>query len=261
VASPNRRWSATTTRGSRAGRRPRSGWAIAVLVAVLCAGVTLYLDPELADLFGAEGANSPDFTHVSKTTEESLAVLDTLPVKGRAPKTGYDREGSFGDAWIDVDGNGCDTRNDILARDLQQTVVDDRCHILSGTITDPYTGDVIQFVRGESTSSLVQIDHLVALSNAWQTGAQQLTRDERIAFANDPANLLAVDGSSNAQKGDGDTATWLPESRGYRCDYVRAQIDVKAAYSLWVTAAERDAMLSVLGTCPTDSAVSEIPAS
>jgi len=186
----------------------------------------------------------------SATTAETLAVLAGIPVKGRAPKTGYDREGMFGAAWVDVDRNGCDTRNDILARDLTDETLSGACRVMSGTLVDPYTTATIAFVRGEQTSALVQIDHLVALSNAWQTGAQLLTQDQRVAFANDPANLLAVDGPANSAKGDGDAATWLPANRGFWCAYVSRQIGVKSAYGLWVTAAERDAMERVLESCP-----------
>jgi hypothetical protein len=180
----------------------------------------------------------------------ALEVLESIAVKGKSPRTGYDREENFGSAWIDVDGNGCDTRNDILARDLTDIVLGENCRVLSGVIDDPYTGDLISFVRGNDTSALVQIDHVVALSNAWQTGAQQITEEKRIALANDPINLLAVDGSANSQKGDGDTATWLPENTAFRCEYVARQISVKARYALWVTAAEHDAMVRVLSRCP-----------
>ena len=186
----------------------------------------------------------------SATTAETLAVLASIPVKGRAPKTGYDREGEFGNAWTDVDRNGCDTRNDVLARDLVATTLAGACRVVSGTLVDPYTATTIAFVRGETTSALVQIDHVVALSNAWQSGAQLLTREQRVALANDPRNLLAVDGAANSSKGDGDAATWLPANTGFRCDYVSRQVAVKAAYALWVTPAEHDAMLRVLGTCP-----------
>lgn len=179
----------------------------------------------------------------------ALALLDTLAVKGRAPKTGYDREAQFGNAWRDVDRNGCDTRNDILVRDLTDKVVDDDCRVLTGTLLDPYTGTTIAFVRGVDTSAEVQIDHVVALLNAWETGAQQLSLDERIRFANDPLNLRAVDGQANAQKGAGDAATWLPPNRAIRCDYVSWQVQVKSRYTLWVTVAERDAMVRVLSEC------------
>jgi hypothetical protein len=181
---------------------------------------------------------------------EALAALETLPVKGRAPTTGYDRD-QFGPAWADVDGNGCDTRNDILARDLTEAVLDaDACTVSSGLLAGPYSRAWIRFVRGEDTSALVQIDHVVALSDAWQKGAQLLSPVQRERFANDPLNLLAVDGGLNQQKGDGDAATWLPLNKGFRCDYVARQVAVKARYDLWVTSAERDAIARILSTCP-----------
>src|SRR5699024_3425620 len=134
----------------------------------------------------------------------------TLEVKGRAPKTGYSRD-QFGNGWLDPDGNGCDTRNDILNRDLESVVHDsDGCKVLTGVLQDPFTDQEIHFTRGAETSTAVQIDHVVALSDAWQKGAQQLSEEERARFANDPLNLLAVDGPANAQKSDADAATWLP---------------------------------------------------
>ncbi|MBO1031688.1 HNH endonuclease [Tessaracoccus sp. SD287] len=184
----------------------------------------------------------------------ALAGLRSLPVKGRAPKTGYDRA-QFGQRWYDLDRNGCDTRNDILRRDLQDVELKPGtrdCVVLSGMLQDPYTGTQIPFVRGNATSSAVQIDHVVSLSDAWQKGAQQLAPERRQAFANDPLNLLAVDGSSNASKGDGDAATWLPRNKGYRCAYVARQVAVKVKYSLWVTEAEQAAGERVLVACPSE---------
>ncbi len=186
----------------------------------------------------------------------ALELLATLPVKGKAPRTGYDRADDFGQAWLDVDRNGCDTRNDILARDLTEIVRPGTCKVLRGTLAEPYTGKTVQFVRGNDTSALVQIDHVVALSNAWQTGAQQLTQAQRVSFANDPLNLLAADGLANAQKGDGDAATWLPKVKSFRCAYVARQVSVKATYGLWVAPAERDAMARVLSACPSEPALS-----
>jgi len=181
--------------------------------------------------------------------QQSLELLATLAIKGRAPKTGYEREGQFGRAWIDVDRNGCDTRNDVLQRDLVAEVLEEDCTVLTGTLADPYTGQSIAFVRGQATSSEVQIDHVVALLNAWETGAQQLSYEVRVQFANDPLNLLAVDGRSNSQKGAGDAATWLPPATSYRCEYVSRQVQVKARYGLWVTQAEHDAVVRVLSAC------------
>lgn len=208
-------------------------------------------DPATATLPEASVA-VPDTT---STDGSALALLATLPVKGKAPKTGYDRSGMFGTAWLDVDRNGCDTRNDILARDLTGISLRGPCTVLGGQLVSPFTGGAVAFIRGNTTSTLVQIDHLVSLSNAWQTGAQQLTQQQRISLANDPLNLLAVDGSSNAQKGDGDTATWLPANKPFRCAYVALQVSVKATYGLWVTTAERDAMARVLSACPDQDAV------
>ncbi len=187
---------------------------------------------------------------------KALEVLATIPVKGRAPKTGYSRD-QFGQAWADVDRNGCDTRNDMLRRDLSDLALKpgtQDCVVLSGVLADPYTATLVNFLRGSSTSAAVQIDHVVALSDAWQKGAQQLTAAQRLSFANDPLNLLAVDGPANQQKSDGDAATWLPPNKSYRCDYVARQISVKASYGLWVTRAEHDAMARVLGDCPDTAA-------
>lgn len=173
-------------------------------------------------------------------------ALATLAVKGRAPKTDYARA-QFGDGWARQ--GQCDMRNSILKRDMTDVVEQD-CKVMSGTLQDPYTGKTIRFIRGPQTSPLVQIDHVVALSDAWQKGAQVLSREQRIALSNDPLNLLAVDGPANQAKSDGDAATWLPEYKPFRCQYVARQVAVKVTYDLWVTAAERDAMARVLATCP-----------
>jgi hypothetical protein len=194
-----------------------------------------------------EGQAVADPTDGVMTAADQLA---TLAIKPRAPRDGYRRD-EFGRAWLDVDRNGCDTRNDILTRDLNDIVVDSRCRILTGVLLEPFTGDTILFERGEQTSALVQIDHVVALSNAWQTGAQDISEQRRIEFANDPLNLIAVSGLLNQQKGDSDAASWLPPDRGYWCEYVARQVGVKAHYSLWVTQAEHDQMARVLRSCPT----------
>lgn len=195
-------------------------------------------------------AHAATFSEATEVTASS--VLSSLPVKGRAPKTGYTRE-QFGQAWADVDRNGCDTRNDMLKRDLTNIVYKVKtrdCVVLSGVLIDRYSGETINFVRGNVTSMEVQIDHVVALSNAWQTGAFKLTQVQRTALANDPLNLFAVKGRLNSQKGDGDAATWLPPLKSFRCAYIAQQIAVKAKYSLWVTAPEKEAMVRILAACP-----------
>lgn len=182
------------------------------------------------------------------TTNQHLAteVLDSLDVKGRAPKTGYSRD-MFGNGW---QKNGdCNTRDDILARDMTQLDIRE-CKVYAGVLEDPYTGKTIRFLRGPTTSSLVQIDHVVALSNSWQTGSQYLDSETRELLANDPLELLAVDGKTNENKSDSDAATWLPPNKSYRCRYVARQIAVKQKYSLWVTIAEKEAIQRVLSVCP-----------
>ncbi|MFZ4894972.1 GmrSD restriction endonuclease domain-containing protein [Plantibacter sp. Mn2098] len=212
------------------------------------------LDPEVAQSAGITA--SVVAADTAATSGPALAVLDTLTVKGKAPKTGYERTAKFGKAWLDVDGNGCDTRNDVLARDLGDAQKAGACKVTAGTLQNPYTGTSLSFVRGNDTSALVQIDHVVSLSNAWQTGAQQLTQAQRITLANDPLNLIAVDAASNTQKGAGDAATWLPKNSGFRCDFAARQISVKATYGLWVTQPEKTALAGILAGCPDQQAVS-----
>ncbi|MFC4059421.1 HNH endonuclease family protein [Planomonospora corallina] len=198
---------------------------------------------------GDPSGDSP--VEAGKPAAEALKDLERLPVKGRAPMTGFDRD-EFGPAWADVDRNGCDTRNDILKRDLEGETFREGTHdciVLTGTLHDPYSGRTIEFERGQKTSMAVQIDHVVALADAWQKGAQRLGEERRRQLANDPLNLLAVDGPLNGQKSAADAATWLPPRRAYRCPYVTRQIQVKAKYELWVTAAEKEAMERVLKSC------------
>ncbi|HJP81047.1 MAG TPA: HNH endonuclease family protein [Candidatus Saccharimonadales bacterium] len=177
--------------------------------------------------------------------DEVSATLDTLEVKGRAPKTNYSRD-QFGEGRGQI--NGCDTRNVILMRDLTN-VQNEGCRVISGTLNDPYTGREVVFTRGSTTGSVVQIDHIVALSDAWQKGAQLLSKEDRVKLANDPLELLAVDGKANQQKSDGDAATWLPSNKSFRCEYASRQIAVKKKYSLWVTEAEKAALRSALTSC------------
>ncbi len=188
---------------------------------------------------------APESTLVSASPSQAGAALEKLEVKGRAAKTGYSRD-EFGAGWRIV--SGCDTRQIILFRDLSDVTLRDSCTIQSGTLRDPYTGMTLSFRRDDSDA--VQIDHVVALSDAWQKGAQLLSRDERIDLANDPLELLAVDGPTNQEKGDSDAASWLPPNASFRCEYVARQIAVKQKYRLWVTAAEKEAMKSVLSRCP-----------
>ncbi len=218
---------------------------IVALIVLISAILTIAYHPGLQQSAVAP-PNAPSTSVSSTPTGDAAVALNQLEVKGRAAKTGYART-QFGDGWQTT--QGCDTRNIILHRDLTNVVVDESCRIVSGILNDPYTAKMISFARGESSSQAVQIDHVVALSNAWQTGAQGLTSEQRVALANDPLELLAVDGNANQQKSDGDAATWLPPNKPFRCQYVARQIAVKAKYHLWVTVAEKDAMARILQVC------------
>ena len=213
--------------------------------------VTKTLKPSVSESAAPEptpsGSTNPEPT--TSASSPALTALSAIPIKGRAPKTGYDRD-LFASDW-DY-SFGCDMRNKILRRDFIefQFRSDSSCLIATGVLLDPYTGQTINFVRGVGTSSEVQIDHVVALSDAWQKGAQQLSSAQRYAFYNDPLNLLAVSGSANAQKSDSDAASWLPSNKAYRCAFVARQVAVKISYNLWVTQAEYDAIDRVLRDCP-----------
>jgi len=219
----------------------RTRRVIGVIFILVVSAIGLLSNPQLYEPV------APRSSQASRTDSPALDELASLPVKGRAPKTGYSRD-QFGSGWTTT--QGCDTRNIILHRDLTDVVMGEGCKVVSGTLNDPYTGKIIQFQRGPTTSQLIQIDHVVALSNAWQTGAQQLTPLRREELANDPLNLLAVDGAANQQKSDSDAATWLPANKLFRCQYVARQISVKKRYSLWVTNSEKGAINHVLVGCP-----------
>ena len=200
----------------------------------------------------AAGATPPvvDYGVNSGVGVLATAALASLPVKGWAPMTGYSR-GMFGIAWEDTDHNGCDQRDDMLWKaSLGRAVRSDGCKVVSATVTDVYTNRVIHYVRGGSYDQGLDIDHVVALGNAWATGIQYETPNIRLRLATDPLNLLAVDPSQNRQKGDSNAASWLPPVTSYRCSYVARQIAVKKKYGLWVVPPEKAMMLQVLSKCP-----------
>jgi hypothetical protein len=180
-------------------------------------------------------------------------VLEKLEVKGRAPKTGYSRE-QFYKNWPMVDG--CSLRQRVIRREFgEAAVVVDGCNVVAGEYDEPYTGQHLKYTEKTEISKGIQIDHVVALSDAWQKGAQYMEADVRYAMATDPLNLLAVDASANGKKLDGDAATWLPSNKKFRCQYVARQVSVKYKYKLWVTEAEKEAILRVLSNCPNELAV------
>jgi len=167
-----------------------------------------------------------------------------MPIKGRAPRTGYDRD--MWAVWSAYAASGCNARQATLARDMRD-VQQVGCEVVGGRLIDPYTGAAIVIPAADPQ---IDIDHVVSLSDAWQKGAAAWSSDRMQQFASDPLNLLAVSSSANRSKSDGDAATWLPSNTSYRCGLVARQIAVKAEYGLWVTSAEHDAMARVLSSCP-----------
>jgi hypothetical protein len=190
----------------------------------------------------------------SSDYDDARALLARLPVKGWDRMTDFSRY-RFGEPWsddvnVEFGHNGCNTRDDILRRDLIDLVVrPGTCYAHSGVLIDPYTGESIAFVRGPQTSDAVQIDHLVSLSDAWYKGAREWDDQHRRDFANDPRNLLAVGAKANFDKAFRDANAWLPPNQAFRCEFVARQVAVKAAYRLWVSAKEKGAMAAVLDHC------------
>jgi hypothetical protein len=190
---------------------------------------------------------SPDY-------DDARAQLAVLPVKGWDRVTDFSRY-RFGEPWsddvnVEFGHNGCNTRDDVLRRDLTQLLVrPGTCFVQSGVLIDPYTGESISFVRGPETSESVQIDHVVSLSDAWYKGARDWDEQRRRDFANDPRNLLAVGAKANFDKAFRDANAWLPPNAAFHCEFVARQVAVKTTYRLWVSASEKRAMAAVLDRC------------
>ncbi len=233
----------------------------AVVVLLICALLVWFFVPNVYEKATTlwKDISAPWFPGSRSALEDVTAtptgqMLIELEVReeNNADVPDYNRK-AFGPAWADEDHNGCDTRNDILARDLARPRFKPGTHdcvVLSGTLAEPYTGSVIEFQRGHDTSSLVQIDHVVALMDAWRSGAWNWDAATRQRFANDPQNLLAVDGQENQEKGASSADQWLPPNRNFHCAYVTQQIEVKSQWGLSVTSAEREAMAKALLQCP-----------
>lgn len=222
----------------------RQGWGRSAMAAVILA--SLIAQPATAMSAGRPAAASPQVTRQVRAAKTMLAALALKQLAG----PGYNRTKDFGTAWVDVDGNGCDTRNDILARDLTDKTVANDCRVLAGSLLDRYTGGQIDFVRGPRSAD-VPIDHIVPLHLAWQLGADLWPQGKRVAFANDPINLIATDRGSNSAKSDSGPDQWLPAASGYRCTYVIKFVRVARLYRVGITRAMKAAIASVLNSCTT----------
>lgn len=231
---------------------------VAIVVAFLGVIIWLVVNPESYEPVFVKAENDGEdyaaiaVTEVDVNARLAAEVLEELVIKGRASKTGYTRE-EFYQGWPMVDG--CNLRQRILKREFGDTAVLSGCEVMAGEFDESYTGKHLKFESREEIANGLQIDHVVALSDAWQKGAQYLDLTVRYEIATDPLNLLAVDGAANEQKSDGDAATWLPANKKFRCQYVARQISVKYKYGLWVTDAEKTAMRKVLENCPNEPAV------
>lgn len=229
--------------------------AAIVAAAGIAAIVAPYMHPELA----ASGTTPPSTAEPSASSAvsvapaaEALRELRALPVSDTYVPAPYDRD-AFGPAWADTDHNGCDTRNDVLRRDLTAVVTKPGTHgcvVLSGTLHDPYTGRTIAFERGNTSSLAVQIDHRVPLSYAWRHGAASWTPKQREAFANDQAtNLVAVDGPANEEKSDSGPAEWMPTNTGDACNYAASFVTVATKWHLSIATTDKHALEGTLTGC------------
>ncbi|HIZ36560.1 MAG TPA: HNH endonuclease family protein [Candidatus Ruania gallistercoris] len=226
-------------------RHPLRRATTAVVVGALLLAVVL-----LVPQWWQHIRSPPPWPVPAASLERARTALPGLPVVSPLPLTEYDRE-FFGRPWADVDQNGCDTRNDVLRAWLTDTRLDPAvdCVVVSGRLVDPYTGHLVEFRRGTQTSAAVQIDHVVALADAWRKGAADWSAELARLFANDPANLIPVDGQVNQDKQADDAASWLPPNAGFHCGYVVQQVLVKSAYGLGVSAEELGALGEVLTGC------------
>lgn len=221
---------------------------LALLVAYQTVGSTV---TRHADEFAAR-ADIP-------TVQPGVDVLAGVAVVPRRNHRFDYRRSAFGDAWDDnndapLGHNGCDTRDDILARDLVDVtfVFTKRCPnaVATGTLHDPYTNAVIAFQRGAKIGEAVQIDHIVPLAYAWDMAAASWPARLRVKFANDPGNLLAVQGQANQDKGDSPPAQWMPPNGAFACQYAMQFIAVMRGYALPLDQASADVLRQAAGTCP-----------
>lgn len=231
-------------------RERRRRFSFVVLVLLLVLGYLFY--GEFQRIYLEQPGSTKQQAELETEHREDLVLaadaLGRLVVKDQVSREGYSRE-QFSPGWAVI--SGCDMRNRILQRDLVEVALDDDgCTVLEGVLEeDPFTGERIVFKYGQGTSDDIHIDHLVAVSDAWAKGAQELPYERRHEFYNDPLNLLAVDGAANMDKENKDAADWLPREE-YRCRFIARQIAVKIKYRLWVTRRELNAMKRVLQTCP-----------
>lgn len=228
------------------------GVAVSTIFLSGCDAIKDY-SPDLAGVLGGGSSEGIDID-----VNRSLETLDYIFINDTPRAPVFSREKQFGSAWTDdntteMGGNGCNTRDDVLGRDLDDTTFEDEdeCVVSTGTLKkDPYTGREIRYRKGTTTSRLVQVDHIVSLENAWDSGAWQWSQQERVNYANDTSLLLAVDGPEAQEKAGRAADQWLvPHNSDFQCAYAALQVDIKDTYGLSMTSDERDVLKSVLERC------------
>jgi hypothetical protein len=227
-------------------------WLIVAVALAILVAVQVTMATDRGSRFTAD-ADVP-------TVAPGVDILVGIPlIPARVHGNDY-RRAAFGESWTDDNTapgghNGCDTRNDILDRDLVDKTFTaiKRCPtaVATGTLYDPYTNDTVAFTRGNQVGASVQIDHIVPLALAWDLGARDWTDDMRRRFANDPANLLAVQGKANQDKGDAEPADWMPPNNAFWCQYAVQFAAVLRGYALPVDERSADALRGAAATCPT----------
>lgn len=230
----------------------RTVYAVAAVAVAVLVAVQVTSDHERSSRFVA-GAEVP----IVAAGVDVLAGIPVIPTRIH----GHDyRRAAFGDAWTDDTSapgghDGCDTRDDILDRDLVDKTFTSTSGcptaVATGTLHDPYANDVISFTRGNKTGAAVQIDHIVPLALAWDLGARAWPGDVRTRFANDPANLLAVQGRANQDKGDKEPANWMPPNHAFWCQYAVQFAAVLRGYALPVDERSAVVLREAAATCPT----------
>lgn len=202
----------------------------------------------LAGPAAASDARSPagSWSAATPRTIDASAVA-SLEVREPGASTDYDRE-AFGKPWADVDDNGCDTRNDILARDMSRETLEGDCKVLTGVLKDPYTGEQIDFDKSKG-SNQIDIDHMIPLGAAWEAGASEWTDEQRLQYANDPLVLLAVDSGANRSKSDQTISEWMPTNTAIACQYGASYVAIALKYELSVSPADHDKLEELSGSC------------
>lgn len=235
-----------------ARRRWRRFFATSVvLAAVAAAGLALWLDRQPSANENSPAAADPTGT-VLPDAQRARADLESLTVAWNRNWESYERN-AFGPGWSGHGGepalaSGCTAREDVFRRDLidVRMAQSNPCMVLSGTLVDPYTGERLPYDRFKASG--IEIDHVVALGDAWRSGASQWDRERRQNFANDVGNLLAVQKQANQDKGSKTPDQWKPRQE-YQCDYARRWVAVKARWNLTVQPTEKSALVDMLGTC------------